>query len=156
MPSENNLLEKLQKSDGVTPIDPVQNHLPIQRIPNGRFGYVDGVDVQLFIGNHGHGPIRVKTENSDNRYFEIHKSSSNGEIFVIGFITEQDAPWFQDPTHHTVNYTLFSSPYESNASPVKIPLTDIKEWEWRSVPRTPLSSGYFVSIAEIRLKAPRP
>jgi hypothetical protein len=149
-PPESPFLESLRKSDGVTLIDPTQNQLPISRIPTGRFAYSNPNDIEGFIRNHYE--MSVSYNNNSGIDFEIHKSE-NGIVSVIGFLTEQNAIEFQDPTHDTVEYTIFSAPYKSNIKPIRIQLADIRKWSWRLM--TP-GGGTIICIAEIRLMSKRP
>lgn len=122
--------DSLRKSDDVTLIDSTQNEEGLDHIPTGRFGYVTPFNVkELFMIRNE--TLRVLFR-SMPKWFEVHKTLQG--VFIIGFLTDEDATAFDDPARRRREFNVYSYTHGEAATPVKIPLSDIASWDARDLP----------------------
>jgi hypothetical protein len=124
--------ESLRKADGVSLIDALQNNVPLQRIPNGRFGYAGAYSIGWKIRE---GQLEAISVTTDDGYlsFEVHKANLC-HLCVVVFLTNADLPAFTDPSRRRRDYYITNHRYQDFTVPVRIPLADIENWEERELP----------------------
>lgn len=143
-PAPINQRENLRTRDHVVLIDPVQNDLPLERIPEGRYGYASHGRLESYIQYQAKFPLLISYEESTYR-FEIHKIDSN-TIKVIGFVSKQDALTFGDPTRKRQDFQIFSDSYIESTVPISVNFQEIESWTSHDLP------GSSPSVAEIHLR----
>jgi len=113
---------------GVRSLRKLESDLELSRLPEGVYGFTVpwqvGPDANhLGLQQSPHGTVVA----------EIHKST-NGESYVVGYISESDLVRLQDPSRRTATeITMFFSPYREFSLPVAIPFSRIEKSNHRSI-----------------------
>jgi hypothetical protein len=105
LPADEAALERLRREHAVELIAETQNDLPIERLPGGVYGFTTGYQADPSLGL---GRLRVLGKNYPYA-FEVHKTRQ-GEVFILGHVSEPEASTLADPTRPFRRTLIFAKP----------------------------------------------
>ena len=97
-------VEELRQQTGVRQLEQLESGLELSKLPNGRYGFIKPWDIgddRLSLNRFSFGPWLV----------EIHKSTPEGRVYVIGYLSRESLVRLRDPTRNDpIQIMLFVYP----------------------------------------------
>jgi hypothetical protein len=126
-------LTKLRAEHQVRPLTELENGLPLKRIPNGVYGFLDSAGLGFIAHGTDQGLMPLKSDGSD-LMVEIHRLP-DGNMQVVGFISAQDEFRLRDPSKRgPIDMMFLPRQYGTFTQLVSIPLPQLKVAEVRYTP----------------------
>jgi hypothetical protein len=130
-------LDALRRLQGVRALRDLENDLNLRRLPAGVYGFtvpwIINTDPTAVVGGTGVDRISLEQSSMGTLVMEIHKTA-NGEIYVVGYLSEADLVRLQDPSRREdAEVTFFFMPYQEFNQLVAIPISRIVNSLNRSV-----------------------
>ena len=137
-------IQELRENTQVRQLSSEENQLTLWELPNGVFGCLEAYKLdsppmriidQTFIDNNFilNKSLHLAQKPTFGNFVEIHKST-NGNIYLIGFITEEDRITLQNPSRSESTKIVVSlTNHEKRNKVVAIPRERLEWWRHREL-----------------------